>query len=198
MEDRVGEKILKTLLNEYLIDLQKKAEQAASLKVLADFMNHNITGDEIVPGQWEIPLGDDKKTINEIAMTNSLSRLFIDNMDCLVCELLPLETKGERRIAWLSMLKEYQAFMELARSRDEFSDQDIDVFQKQADLFFALWVDLNGIKGITNYIHMIGAGHLTYYLRIYRSLYRYSQQGWEALNQKIKLIFFFIPNEAET
>jgi hypothetical protein len=91
-----------------------------------------------------------------------------------------MEAKAERKNGWLAMLKEYRAFMELARSREEFSDDDITAFQTQADLFFALWVDLNGIKGITNYIHMIGAGHLTYYLRIYRNLYRYLQQGWEA------------------
>jgi hypothetical protein len=193
MENRVGEKILKTLLNEYLIDLQteRKSVQEASLKALAHFVNRNITGDVVVAGQWEIPLGKDKKTVDEIAMTNSLSRLFVDNMDCLVCELFRTEAKAERKNSWLAMLKEYRAFMELARSREEFSDDDITAFQTQADLFFALWVDLNGIKGITNYIHMIGAGHLTYYLRIYRNLYRYSQQGWEALNQKIKLIFFF-------
>jgi len=63
MENRVGEKILKTLLNENLIDLQKKKKvgQAASLKALADFMNQNISGDETVPGQWEILLGVTRK-----------------------------------------------------------------------------------------------------------------------------------------
>jgi len=193
MENRIGEKILKTLLNEYMIDLQKmkKDEQDASLMALVDFINRNITGDEKVPGQWEIPLGEDKKTVDEIAMSHSLSRLFVENMDCLVGELFSLESQCESRNAWLTVLKEYRSFMELARSREEFSDDDIDAFQKQADTFFALWVDLNGYKGITNYIHMIGAGHLTIYLRIYRNLYHYSQQGWEALNQKIKLIFFF-------
>jgi hypothetical protein len=69
-----------------------------------------------VPGQREIPLGNDKKTVDEIAMTNSLSRLFVDNMDCLVCELLPLEAKVERRDGWLAMLKEYCTFMEVACS----------------------------------------------------------------------------------
>jgi hypothetical protein len=56
------EKILKTLLNEYLIDLQKerKPKEEALLKALANFCEPNITGDETVPGQWEIPLGNDK------------------------------------------------------------------------------------------------------------------------------------------
>jgi hypothetical protein len=75
------------------------------------------------------------KTVDEIAMTNSLSRLFVDNMDCLVCKLPPLETKAERRNGWLAMLKEYHTFMELAHSQEEFSDDDINAFQTQADLF---------------------------------------------------------------
>ena len=37
---------------------------------------------------------------------------------------------------------------------------------------------------------MIGAGHLSYYLQKWRNLYRYSQQGWEALNSQIKTIYF--------
>ena len=31
---------------------------------------------------------------------------------------------------------------------------------------------------------------MTYYLRRYKNLYKYSQQGWEALNQKIKHYYF--------
>ena len=42
------------------------------------------------------------------------------------------------------------------------------------------------LPGITNYLHLIGTGHLIYYLSLYRNLYRLSQQGWEALNKLIK------------
>ena len=52
------------------------------------------------------------------------------------------------------------------------------------------WVDLTGGEHITNYIHMIGAQHVYYYLKRYRNLYMYSQQGWEAVNQKIKAWYF--------
>ena len=37
---------------------------------------------------------------------------------------------------------------------------------------------------------MIGAGHFSYYLRKWRKLYCYSQQGWEALNSQIKTVYF--------
>ena len=43
---------------------------------------------------------------------------------------------------------------------------------------------------ITNYIHMLGSGNISYFLKKYRNLHRYNQQGWEGLNCKITDIFF--------
>ena len=43
-------------------------------------------------------------------------------------------------------------------------------------------VELVGIQGITNYMHLLGAGHLYHYLMRWRNLYRYQQQGWEKKN----------------
>ena len=37
---------------------------------------------------------------------------------------------------------------------------------------------------------MIGAGHISDYLYKWRSLYQYSQQGWEAMNLLVKTFFF--------
>ena len=36
---------------------------------------------------------------------------------------------------------------------------------------------------------MVGSGHLSYYFKVYRNLYKYSQQGWESLNAKFKTFF---------
>jgi hypothetical protein len=47
---------------------------------------------------------------------------------------------------------------------------------------------------ITNYIHMLGAGHLVYFISKYRNLYKFSQQGWEAMNQKLKYFYFHNTN----
>ncbi len=41
---------------------------------------------------------------------------------------------------------------------------------------------LTGYDGITNYVHMTGAGHLRYFLRKWRNLNRLSNQGWESYN----------------
>jgi hypothetical protein len=52
------------------------------------------------------------------------------------------------------------------------------------------WVNLYGTVHMTNYIHIIGSGHLTYFAKKYGNLYRYSQQGWEAMNQLLKHYYF--------
>ena len=57
-------------------------------------------------------------------------------------------------------------------------------------LFFYKWFQLNGEAGVGNYVHIIGAGHIEYYLKKWRNLYCYIQQGWEALNSQTKQIYF--------
>jgi hypothetical protein len=66
-----------------------------------------------------------------------------------------------------------------------FTDRDIDGFQFHADEFFRKWIDMVGYDGVTNYIHMLGAGHIRYYLRKWGNLHRFQNQGWEAYNAMI-------------
>ena len=40
------------------------------------------------------------------------------------------------------------------------------------------------MAGVTNYIHMLGSGHLIEFLYKYWNLYKYSQQGWENQNKQ--------------
>ena len=43
---------------------------------------------------------------------------------------------------------------------------------------------------MTNYIHLLGSGHISEYLYRHRNLYRHLQQGWEAFNKLLKSFFF--------
>jgi len=36
--------------------------------------------------------------------------------------------------------------------------------------------------GVSNYAHLLGAGHLYHYLKKWGNLYRFQQQGWEKKN----------------
>jgi hypothetical protein len=69
--------------------------------------------------------------------------------------------------------------------KQNYTDEDINAYQDLADSFFVQWLNLIGYDGITNYIHMVGAGHIRYYLRKWRNMNRFQNQGWEAYNQQV-------------
>ena len=78
---------------------------------------------------------------------------------------------------------------ELLQTRVIMDEGKLDEFQRVADTFYILWIELNGREGVTNYIHSIGTGHILFFLRKYGNLYKYSQQGWEHHNKRILGIY---------
>ena len=75
------------------------------------------------------------------------------------------------------------------RKRSSFSDVEIFDLQKNIDNWYRLWISLTGIERIINYIHLLGSGHIMYYLKKYRNLYRYSNQSLERLNKRVKIFY---------
>jgi hypothetical protein len=45
----------------------------------------------------------------------------------------------------------------------KFTDIQIDQFQSKADDFFINWINLVGYDGMTNYVHMLGSGHIRFF-----------------------------------
>jgi hypothetical protein len=78
----------------------------------------------------------------------------------------------------------------LIEQHQDYSENDILQLHKLTAKFMDQWVDLCHGQHMTNYIHVIGAGHLTYFARHYGNLYRFSQQGWESLNKLIKHYYY--------
>ena len=79
--------------------------------------------------------------------------------------------------------------------KKDLTDEEIDEFDKLVDEWFEEIIDNFGIQMITNYIHMLGADHISYFLRKYCNLYRYNQQGQEGLNYKITQLLFHHSNK---
>jgi hypothetical protein len=71
------------------------------------------------------------------------------------------------------------------RTKKKFTADQIDLFQNKADDFFPNWLSLVGYDGITNYIHMLGAGHIRYFICKWGSLYILQNQGWEQYNARV-------------
>jgi hypothetical protein len=62
--------------------------------------------------------------------------------------------------------------METARKRETFTEAKIGEFQYLVDEWFVWWLALWGQDGMTNYIHMVASGHLSFYMREWGSLYK--------------------------
>jgi hypothetical protein len=76
------------------------------------------------------------------------------------------------------------------RKREDFTNAEISMYQGHEDTFFQSWFRLWQKERVTNYLHMIGAGHISNYLYRWRILYRFSLQGWKAMNSLVKNFFF--------
>jgi len=143
-----------------------------------NYVNTGVFGAEESQGQWKIPVTAVKE-IDAITFTAWRVRKILDKLSDLVPQL---GLEGSRLADWQQMLSKYLLVIKLAFQHEEFGDEEIEAFQDLVDEWFYLYVELVGLQGVTNYIHLLGAGHLYFYLKVWGSLYRYQQQGWEMKN----------------
>ena len=67
-----------------------------------------------------------------------------------------------------------------------YTDGELDEFDALCDKFFTGIVKQHGQSVVSNYVHWIGACHLTEFMRRFGGLKRYSNSGWECLNKWIQ------------
>jgi hypothetical protein len=56
------------------------------------------------------------------------------------------------------------------QKKTPFWDEEIDDFQRTTNVWFQMWMDLEGWEGCTNYTHMLGSGHIVNLLFYHRNL----------------------------
>jgi hypothetical protein len=192
-ENRCGEKILKMLLIEGMNERDGNTRsQKEMMSTFEERVNTRVLGSMWRKTNWKIPQCKSEKgsggfLISEVTMPNTHVRKFLRSFNALASIVI---IDNQRRAQWIDCIALYKEVIDMARSKDDFTDAQIDEFQDLADVFFQKWLKLNKRDGMTNYFHMIGSGHLRYYLQEWRNLYRYSQQGWESLNALIKMFYF--------
>jgi hypothetical protein len=166
------------------------AEQERLIVDFEELINSSVLGTQRRKAHWRLNTGkdrDNRKVIGDQSMPNTHVRRFLDHFEDLA-ELCLIDE--ERLAKWNEAISLWINLMEFARKRSDFTEEEIVEFQDLADDFFERWVDLNHLDGLGNYFHLIGAGHLAFYLREWRNLFRYSQQGWESMNALIKSFFY--------
>ncbi len=75
------------------------------------------------------------------------------------------------------MLSKYNNVLSIAFRHEDFSDEDIEKIQDIVDEWYYHYVGLLGIEGVSNYAHLLGAGHLYPYSKKWGNLYHFQQQG---------------------
>ncbi len=86
--------------------------------------------------------------------------------------------------------------LKISFQNEDFSDEEIEIFQDLIDEWFNEYIELVCLSGVTNnYLHLLGAGNLFHYIKKWGNLYRYQQQGWEMKNGMISALLTGILGE---
>jgi hypothetical protein len=181
LENRISDAMITFLLRRGIKLLEENNVDTQDLIVAVEaIFNEKYFGLPESPSNWKFPLESDG-TMGEIKLSNWRARRVIENINALIDRCIPEAEKPK----WTEVFTAYKAVIKALQQKEDFSDPEIVEFQKKADTFFRKWIKLVGYDGITNYVHMLGAGHIRYYLKFWRNLNRFSNQGWEAYNQMV-------------
>jgi hypothetical protein len=185
LENRTAEAIIEHLLRRGMLLREGcKEAQKRFMAAVESIVNEEIFGAYGCPSNWRFPVNLDG-SMGAIKFANWRARRIVENLSAIIDLCFLDDQFDEEREKWKEVVQSYRTSMELLMQREDFTGPQIDNYQSAADKFFSQWISLVGYSGITNYIHMIGAGHIRYYLQKWGNLNRFSNQGWEAYNAMI-------------
>jgi hypothetical protein len=186
LENRTGEKMITMILRKGMELFQGPKDRY--IQAMEHAFQTKILGSDSSPSHWKLKYskeaGRDYK-IEPVQVKNRIARRILDNVDVLL-EAAFSDQNEDFRSKVLETISWYREAMKLLLLHRELTEDEGERFQDLIDDFYSSWIDLFGEEGITNYIHMLGSGHMLYFIKKYSCMYLYSQQGWESLNNKIQ------------
>lgn len=208
MKMRVMEKVFHSLVNSALdrygesqLDRKKRNILAATIELC---MKSEVVGnvEKGIVSQWKFRWTKEH-SMEKPSLTGSVAQKILSHMksltrvafsedldeDALDCTAMRIRNSRTLH-KWNEMCDNLSKLWKLIEQRSDYVDEDIDLLHILCNRFMNHWMDLMGSEHMTNYIHIIGSGHLTFFAAKYRNLYRFSQQGWESLNQLLKHYYF--------
>lgn len=202
LELRVGEMIVAMLVKHGMataVDLEPGATKKRKETVQVEFLerlNATIQSNILNTGEhssaWSINLLHDDKstapTIKPISLSKHQAVLFMEKAETLVGACLPNDAEKAQQLT--ESLREYLLAMRILKKREDYTDLEIQSFQRHIDKWFAIWIAEFGRDTYSNYIHLLHTGHIAEEMKTFGCLYRYSQEGLEAMNALIKSFWF--------
>jgi hypothetical protein len=171
MKNRVGLKLLKTLLDDglsqtkggQLYPMMKSEEKRIEkfLNNIQGYVSKKILGKEDHPAHWHIPDDKQAKMIPPLTLDNTRVRTIVNKLMGVI-DLCIIDPKTKTK--WKTTVPFYRTSMVKLCSRNEMSNEDITSFQSDFDKFWQIWVKMRVAEGVSNYLHKLAIGHVSEYL----------------------------------
>jgi hypothetical protein len=166
--------------------------QQILIKDFKILVNTCVLGSLMHPANWWLAAAgkdkDNRQCIQDQTLPNTHVRKFMLAIDIIATFCIAQDQVKQAK--WNNTIQRWNLVIASACRREEFDEGAIEDFQTLVDHWFNKWIKLTGCNGLSNYMHIVGSGHLVFYLREWGNLYKYSQQGWESFNLLIKSIYF--------
>ena len=203
LTSRTGEKLWRLLIDECLLKMHhlsesEKKNRVQNIETLVSTKVLNsgdlAASDIIIKVEnqklksFSIASNRLRRTINK--MEEIINMIYIDETD-------KLENMGYPSYAKIKdLFTNYNKMMEIFKIPGEqtLETEQIYAFQDSCDIFAAIFLEIFEPKHITNYFHMLFAGHITEMMIEHGNLNQYTQQGWEGLNGVYKQALYKLSN----
>ena len=183
-ENRVGEKIITIILRRQLDKFS--GQKMDFIDAMDETFQTKVLGSVTSPSHWRLKHSKDSDgqlKLESLQVRNQTVRKMLDSIDIIV-EDAAGESDDEFKTKMIFAVASFKEAMKILTTHRSLTEEEMERFQDKIDDFYETWIDLFGEEGITNYIHLLGSGHMLYFLKKYGCLYIYSQQGWEDLNNR--------------
>jgi hypothetical protein len=165
LENQVGEKNISTIVKKGL-DLYNLGPKEVFIKNLNQTFQTKASGTETSPSQWRKRCfcENGSLSLDPIQLRNNNVRACINAINTII-EASILNEHGAMASNLLLAVSKYTDALKLLTKHSKLHDEEIETFQSLIDDFFELWIRIFGSHGVTNYLHMLGAGHVHYFLK---------------------------------
>ena len=97
------------------------------------------------------------------------------------------EERPEHRADWKTFIEHYVHMVETLTTSVDYVTADIDALELRIEKCYRSLMKIAGMKGCTNYFHLLGSGHIIWLTRIYGNLWRMRNEGVESQNGTLSL-----------
>ncbi len=138
--------------------------------------------------QWE---DDNTKALKKIKLPFDQSKKIfkVDHLAALqaAVDIAVSETRPEHRGHWKTFLEHYVHMTKTLTKSEDYVEADIDALEIRIENCYAALMQIAGMKGCTNYFHLLGSGHIILLTRRYGNLWRWRNEGAESQNGTLSL-----------